>query len=230
MISINNLSKSYGSNLVLDNINFKVYKNNIVGLLGPNGSGKTTLLKILAGLLQDFEGEVLLENEALDYSAKAKISFVAETAVLNSWWKISNAIKFYRDFFEDFDEEKAKNMLDFFKINVNSQFKSLSKGEKQKANIALTLSRKAEVYLLDEPLGGIDPAARGIILENIIRNYNKNSVLILSTHLISDVEPVLDRAIFLKDKRVLVDDEVDHIRETHSMSLNDYFRKVYTEA
>ncbi len=229
MISIKNLSYSYGQKLVLDDINLELSNNSVIGLLGPNGSGKTTLLKILAGLLQDFDGSISIDGEPLNYKDKSKVSFVAETAVLNNWWKIENAMKFHSDFFKDFSEEKAKDMLNFFNIDAHRKFKSLSKGEKQKVNIALTLSRNAEIYLLDEPLGGIDPSARQIILENIIRNYNENSTLILSTHLIADVETVLDKAIFLKDQEVIVNDSVDSIRESQSMSLDDYFKTVYLQ-
>ncbi len=229
MLKIESLNKSYGSNLVLDNINLDLRANSIVGLLGPNGSGKTTLIKIIAGLIQDYTGNVYLDNQPLDYTCKAKISYLPEQQILNEWWTIGTALKFYRDFFDNFDVDKFNDMLDMFKLDKKMKIKRLSKGMKEKVNLALALSKQADIYLLDEPLGGVDPAARSVILENIIRNYNKNSLLILSTHLISDIEPVLDRAVFIKDKKILLNRDTDVIRSEQAMSVDDFFRKTYRE-
>ncbi len=229
MLKINSLNKSYGSKLVLDNINLELRANSIVGLLGPNGSGKTTLIKIIAGLIQDYTGEIYIDGEALNYTSKAKISYLPEQQTLNEWWKIGTALKFYSDFFDNFDVEKFKNMIAMFKLDETMKVKQLSKGMKEKLNLALALSKQADIYLLDEPLGGVDPAARSVILENIIQNYNQNSLLILSTHLITDIEPVLDRAVFLKDKKILLNEDTDALRSAHGMSVDAFFRQTYRE-
>ncbi len=229
MLKIDSLNKSYGSKLILDNINLELRANSIVGLLGPNGSGKTTLIKIIAGLIQDYTGDIYVDGEALNYTSKAKISYLPEQQTLNEWWKISTAVKFYSDFFDNFDVKKFKNMIEMFKLDEKMKVKQLSKGMKEKLNLALALSKQADIYLLDEPLGGVDPAARSVILENIIQNYNQNSLLILSTHLITDIEPVLDRAVFLKDKKILLNEDTDTLRSEHGMSVDAFFRQTYRE-
>ncbi len=229
MLKIESLTKRYGSALVLGNLNLELQANNIVGLLGPNGSGKTTLLKIIAGLIQDYAGQIYVDNATLDYKSKAKISFLPEQQTLNEWWTIGTALKFYRDFFDNFDVDKFNNMIAMFDLEAKMKIKQLSKGMKEKLNLALALSKQADIYLLDEPLGGVDPAARSIILENIIQNYNQNALLILSTHLISDIEPVLDRAVFIKDKKILLNQECDVLRREQMMSVDAFFRKTYRE-
>ncbi len=229
MLKIESLSKQYGSNLVLDQLNLELQANNIVGLLGPNGSGKTTLLKIIAGLIQDYSGTVAVAGAPLDYQSKAKISFLPEQQMLNEWWTIQTAIKFYNDFFDNFDVAKFEDMMRLFQLKPTMRVKHLSKGMKEKVNLALALSKQADLYLLDEPLGGVDPAARSIILENIIQNYNQDALLILSTHLISDIEPVLDRAVFIKDKQILLNRSCDDLRAEQAMSVDAFFRKTYRE-
>ncbi len=229
MLKIESLNKSYGSKQVLEGINLELKSNSIVGLLGPNGSGKTTLIKIIAGLIQDYDGNVYVDNKLIDHTSKAKISYLPEQQTLNEWWTIDTALKFYSDFFENFDVEKFENMISMFKLDKKMKIKKLSKGMKEKVNLALALSKQADIYLLDEPLGGVDPAARSIILESIIRNYNKNSLLVLSTHLITDIEPILDRAVFLKDKKILLNEDTDTIRSQNSMSVDEFFRNTYRE-
>ncbi len=227
MLKIEGLKKSYGSNLVLDDISLELKSNNIVGLLGPNGSGKTTLIKIIAGLIQDYDGSVFVGGEPISYKTKSKISYLPEQQILNEWWRISTAVKFYSDFFDNFDVDKFYSMMKLFNLDVNMKIKNLSKGMKEKVNLGLALCKQADIYLLDEPLGGVDPAARSTILENIIQNYNKSSLLILSTHLITDIEPVLDRAVFIKDKKVLLNEDTDVIRSKNSMSVDEFFRETY---
>ncbi len=229
MLKIESLSKSYGSRLVLQDFNLDLKGNNIVGLLGPNGSGKTTLLKIIAGLFQDYSGQIYVDGEPLNYASKAKISFLPEQQMLNEWWTIGTALKFYQDFFDNFDVDKFNHMIAMFRLDPKMKVKQLSKGMKEKVNLALALSKQADIYLLDEPLGGVDPAARSVILENIIQNYNKKALLILSTHLISDIEPVLDRAVFIKDSRVLLNQDCDQLRSEQAMSVDSFFRKTYRE-
>ncbi len=229
MLKIESLKKSYGSKLVLDDINLELKSNSIVGLLGPNGSGKTTLIKIIAGLIQDYSGKIYVDDKLIDYTTKSKISYLPEQQMLNEWWTIETALAFYKDFFDNFDENKFEDMISLFKLDKKMKVKNLSKGMKEKVNLALALSKQADIYLLDEPLGGVDPAARSVILENIIQNYNKNSLLILSTHLITDIEPVLDRAVFLKDNKVLLNQDTDTLRSEQSMSVDEFFRKTYRE-
>lgn len=229
MIKVSNLSKQYGKNVVLDNISFQLESNQIVGLLGPNGSGKTTLLKILMGYIMDYRGSVYIDGKAPSANSKAFTSYLPETSSVDDWWKVSRALDFYQDMFADFDRHKAEDMLKFFRLDTTSSLKRMSKGMKEKLHIALIMSRQAKVYLLDEPLGGIDPASRSVILENIIKNYHSDAVMILSTHLISDIEPVLDRVLFLKDQKLLRNSLADDLRMDEGMSIDDYFRKVYRE-
>ncbi len=229
MLKIESLNKAYGSKLVLDGLNLELKANNIVGLLGPNGSGKTTLLKIIAGLIQDYSGSIYIDDRPIDHTSKAKISFLPEQQTLNEWWTIGTALKFYSDFFENFDVAKFNGMIKLFQLEPKMKIKQLSKGMKEKVNLALALSKQAKIYLLDEPLGGVDPAARSVILENIIQNYNKDALLILSTHQISDIEPVLDRAVFIKDKQILLNQACDDLRAEQSMSVDAFFRKTYRE-
>lgn len=229
MIQVNNLSKQYGQKKVLADVSFQLASNQIVGLLGPNGSGKTTLLKILMGYIMDYSGSVMIDGEAPGASTKAFTSYLPEISSVNDWWKVSRALDFYQDMFADFDRRKSEDMLQFFRLDTSSSLKHMSKGMKEKLHIALIMSRRAKVFLLDEPLGGVDPASRSVILENIIKNYHSDSIMILSTHLITDIEPVLDRVLFLKDQKLLLNRLADDLRTDEGISVDAYFRKVYRE-
>jgi len=221
------LTKSYGRKTALRNLSLSVEPGRIVGLLGPNGSGKTTLIKIATGLLTATSGTVLIDNKMPGQETKAVVSYLPEITYLNDWMKVSQLVKFFDDFYSDFDSEKASEMLKNLDIDENESLKSLSKGTKEKVQLILVMARNAKLYLLDEPIGGVDPAARDYILNTIIRNYNPEASVIISTHLISDIEKVLDDVIFLKNGEIALATSVDELRENHNMSVDAYFREVF---
>ncbi|MCL2250281.1 MAG: ABC transporter ATP-binding protein [Oscillospiraceae bacterium] len=221
------LTKSYGRKTALRNLSLSVEPGRIVGLLGPNGSGKTTLIKIATGLLTATSGTVSIDNNMPGQETKAVVSYLPEITYLNDWMKVSQLVKFFDDFYTDFDSEKAYEMLKNLGIDENESLKSLSKGTKEKVQLILVMARNAKLYLLDEPIGGVDPAARDYILNTIIRNYNPEASVIISTHLISDIEQVLDDVIFLKNGEIALATSVDELRENHNMSVDTYFREVF---
>lgn len=221
------LTKSYGRKTALRNLSLSVEPGRIVGLLGPNGSGKTTLIKIATGLLTATSGTVSIDNKMPGQETKAVVSYLPEITYLNDWMKVSQLVKFFDDFYSDFDSEKAYEMLKNLNIDENESLKSLSKGTKEKVQLILVMARNAKLYLLDEPIGGVDPAARDYILNTIIRNYNPEASVIISTHLISDIEQVLDDVIFLKNGEIALATSVDELRENHNMSVDTYFREVF---
>lgn len=227
MIQISNLTINYGKNLVFNNLSLSLEKGQIVGLVGPNGSGKSTLLRILAGLERDYKGEVLLNNESPSERTKDIVSFQADRLALNEKYKLSEVIKIYEDFFEDFDTEKFLKLISDFSLAQNMRISEMSKGMRDKVQIALSLSRNAKIYLLDEPMSGVDPSARRKILKTIVDNLNEDSLLIISTHLISQIEPILDRAVFIGNGQVLVNDTVDEIRTKENMGVEEFFEEVF---
>lgn len=227
MIQISNLTINYGKNLVFNNLSLSLEKGQIVGLVGPNGSGKSTLLRILAGLERDYKGEVLLNNESPSERTKDIVSFQADRLALNEKYKLSEVIKIYEDFFEDFDTEKLLKLISDFSLAQNMRISEMSKGMRDKVQIALSLSRNAKIYLLDEPMSGVDPSARRKILKTIVDNLNEDSLLIISTHLISQIEPILDRAVFIGNGQVLVNDTVDEIRTKENMGVEEFFEEVF---
>lgn len=227
MIQISNLTINYGKNLVFNNLSLSLEKGQIVGLVGPNGSGKSTLLRILAGLERDYKGEVLLNNESPSERTKDIVSFQADRLALNEKYKLSEVIKIYEDFFEDFDTEKFLKLISDFSLAQNMRISEMSKGMRDKVQIALSLSRNAKIYLLDEPMSGVDPSARRKILKTIVDNLNEDSLLIISTHLISQIEPILDRAVFIGNGKVLVNDTVDEIRTKENMGVEEFFEEVF---
>lgn len=188
MIELTNLEKRYGKKEALAGIDLTIGRGKIIGLLGPNGSGKTTLIKLLNGLLQPTTGEVKINGKTPGVDSKKIISYLPDKMYFADWMKISDLMDFFEDFYEDFDRKKAEGMCETLKINTNTKIKSLSKGNKEKVQLALVMSRKAELYLLDEPIAGVDPAARDFILDTILNNYNEEGTVIISTHLIADVE------------------------------------------
>lgn len=190
LISFENVTKRYASKIALSNINFEIGKGKIVGLLGPNGSGKTTLLKLTNGLLQPNSGKILIEGMPPGIQTKRLVSYLPENSYLNSWMRVKEILSFFNDFYEDFDIEKAKDMLNSLGVEKNDKLKTMSKGTKEKVQLILAMSRNARLYLLDEPIGGVDPATRDYILSTIISNYREDSSVVVSTHLISDVERV----------------------------------------
>ncbi len=227
ILKFSNVSKKFGSKTALSDVNLTLEKGKIIGLLGPNGSGKTTLIKMINGLLQPSAGEVLINGYNPCQITKSMVSYLPERTYLNNWMRVSQILDFFSEFYKDFDKNKAIEMLHTLNINENDRLKALSKGTKEKVQLILVMSRKADLYLLDEPIGGVDPAAREYILNTIINNYNENSTVIISTHLIQDVEQIFDDIIFLSKGEVTLFGSVDSIREQHGKSIDELFREVF---
>ena len=226
-IEINNLTKKFGDLTALDDVTVSLEQGQIVGLLGPNGSGKTTLIKILNGLLQPTSGSVTINGSAPGVETKKVVAYLPDRNALPDYMTASQLMDIYEDFFEDFDRLKAEAMVDDLGINRKQTMKKMSKGTKEKLQLCLVMARQAEVYLLDEPIGGVDPATRDYILRTIISNYNENAVVLISTHLIADVESVLDDVVFLKEGRVVLHKAADAIREEKGESVDKLFREVF---
>ena len=226
-IEINNLTKNFGDLTALDDVTVSLEQGQIVGLLGPNGSGKTTLIKILNGLLQPTSGSVTINGSAPGVETKRVVAYLPDRNALPDYMTASQLMDIYEDFFEDFDRLKAEAMVDDLGINRKQTMKKMSKGTKEKLQLCLVMARQAEVYLLDEPIGGVDPATRDYILRTIISNYNENAVVLISTHLIADVESVLDDVVFIKDGRVVLHKAADEIREEKGESVDKLFREVF---
>lgn len=227
VIEISSLQKKYGSKQVLDNISLSFESGTIVGLLGPNGCGKTTLIKIIAGLINDYSGRVIIDGYAPNEYTKSIISYLPEKTYLTENNKAKYALDFFEDFYADFDRKKAEEMFKQFKLDPEQKIRSMSKGMQEKVQLILVMSRRAKIYLLDEPLGGLDPASRKAMLDIILKNYSEDSIVLLSTHLINDVERIFDRVIMVGDSRVLVDDTVDNIRQTTGKSVEGLFEEVF---
>jgi ABC-2 type transport system ATP-binding protein len=208
-------------------VNLVIEPGRVVGLLGPNGSGKTTLIKLINGLLTPSAGEILVGGEHPGPYTKALVSYLPDRDYLADWMTVEQQLGFFADMYADFDRDKAMEMLLRLNIDPKQRFKALSKGTREKVQLILVMSRKASLYLLDEPIGGVDPATRDYILDTIIRNYNPEAAVIISTHLIADVEPVLDEVVFLKHGHVELHENVDILRERTGMSVDNYFREVY---
>lgn len=221
------LTKDYGNKKALDGIDLTIKKGRIVGLLGPNGSGKSTLIKLANGILTPTNGEILIKGMKPGVETKKIVSYLPERTYLNNWMRVSDIIKFFSDFYEDFNSEKAYDMLGKLKINANDKLKTMSKGTKEKVQLILVMSREADLYFLDDPIAGVDPAARDYILNTIITNYNENSTIVISTHLISDIEKVLDDVIFISYGEIYLTKSVDDIREEEGKSVDELFREVF---
>ncbi|HHY24913.1 MAG TPA: ABC transporter ATP-binding protein [Clostridiaceae bacterium] len=221
------LTKRYGSIQALTDVNLEIQRGRIIGLLGPNGSGKTTLIKLANGLLTPTEGEILIDGMYPGIETKKIVSYLPERTYLNNWMRVSEVINFFKDFYSNFNPEKAYEMLKRLTINPDDKLKELSKGTKEKVQLILVMSREADIYLLDEPIGGVDPAARDYILNTIISNYNENAAVVISTHLIADIETVLDDVVFLSNGAIALAKSVDEIREEHGKSVDGLFREVF---
>lgn len=221
------LEKRYGAAMALDHIDLALEPGRIVGLLGPNGSGKSTLIKLAMGLLQPTSGEVLIGGQAPSPQTNAVVSYLPDRITLSPWMKTRQLLDFYGDFFADFDRAAAEQMLSQLGLDLNQSARQMSKGMKEKVQLVLTMSRRAKLYLLDEPIGGVDPATRDYILRTIIGNYNEDASVVLSTHLIADVEQVLDEVIFLQNGRVERHTTVDAIRGETGKSVDELFREVF---
>ena len=221
------LVKKYGSKTALNGLSFNVESGQIIGLLGPNGSGKTTLIKMANGLLTPTSGEITIKDNKIGVETKRIVSYLPERTYLNNWMKVKDIINYFSDFYEDFDSDKAYDMLDKLNIDPKDKLKTMSKGTKEKVQLILVMSRNADLYFLDEPIGGVDPAARDYILNTIISNYNPQSSVIISTHLISDIEKVLDDVVVIKNGELVMHKKVDEIREEYGKSVDEVFREVF---
>ena len=227
VLECRNLTKRYGNLTALDNINLELEPGRIVGLVGPNGSGKTTMLKLAQHLLTPTEGRILIGGMEPGDKTKGLVSYLPDRDFLPSWMDVESLLYFYEDFYRDFDPERAIGMLQSLNIDPRIPFKRLSKGTREKVQLIMTMSRNAQVYLLDEPIAGVDPAARDYIIRTIISNYSENALVLISTHLISDVEPILDEVVFLKQGHIELHENTDALRERTGMSVDNYFREVY---
>lgn len=227
ILECKNLTKNYSVVRALQNIDLSVPKGKIVGLLGPNGSGKTTLIKLAAGLLVPTSGEILIDGMKPGVETKKIVSYLPEQTYLSMWMTVEDVLNYFMDFYEDFDIAKAREMLVALGIDEKQKLKTMSKGTKEKVQLILVMSRQAKLYLLDEPIAGVDPAARDYILNTIITNYNSDATIIISTHLIYDIERVLDEFIFISNHNVLMQAETDAIREEQGKSVDQLFREVF---
>lgn len=227
ILEFKNVSKSYHRAPVLADVSFTVEPGKIVGLLGPNGCGKTTIMKIIAGLIQPSSGEIYVDGKSIGLETKGFISYLPEKTYLNDNMDIKEALHFFTDFYADFDMSCAKKMLTDLSIDETTKLKTLSKGTKEKVQLILVMSRKTKLYLLDEPIGGVDPAAREYILHTILTNYNEDASILITTHLIQDVETIFDNVLFLNQGQISIQGAVDDIREQYGKSIDQLFREVF---
>ena len=224
LLRLEHVQKNYGKTEALSGVNLDIQPGRIVGLLGPNGSGKTTIIKLINGLLQPTSGQVLINGEKPSPKTKKVVSYLPDTTYLGDNMKIKEVFAMFQDFYSDFDEEKANHLLEDLKLDEKSRLKNLSKGNKEKVQLILVMSRKADLYVLDEPIGGVDPAARDYILKTIIQNRSENSSVLISTHLISDIEDILDDVIFIKDGEILLQEDANELRRKHDNTIDHIFR------
>jgi len=227
LIQIEGLTKKYDGKLALDGLSFNLSQGKIIGLLGPNGAGKTTLIKILAGIMKGYEGLVLIDGHSPGAYTKGIVSYLPDKTYLSNWMKIKDIIDIFSDFYSDFDRNKALELLKRLNIEMSLNVSKLSKGTYEKVQLVIVMARKARLYILDEPLGGVDPASRDVIIDTILTNYCDNSTVLLSTQLIADVERVFDEVIILKDGKIFIYDEVDNIRSKYGKSMDELFREVF---
>ena len=227
LINCQGLCKTFGNKAALQGVDLAVDRGRIVGLLGPNGSGKTTLIKIFCGLLQPTAGTVTIDGTPVGLHSKSVISYLPDRMYFADWMRALDLFDLFADFYADFDREKAMAMCASLGVNPGDKIKTMSKGTKEKVQLVLVMARKAKLYLLDEPIAGVDPAARDFILSTILTNYNEEGTVLLSTHLISDIERVLDEAIFLKEGKVILHNSVDNIRQNEGKSVDALFREMF---
>ena len=227
LVECKHVTKKYGMKVALDDVNLTIEKRKIIGLLGPNGSGKTTLIKLLNDLLVPNSGEILIQGNHPGVETKKIISYLPERTYLSFNMRIKEVIQYFKDFYDDFREEVAYELLKKLGINPNDQLKTLSKGMKEKVQLILVMSRKAQLYILDEPIGGVDPAARDYILDTILKNFNEDASILIFTHLISDIEKILDEVIFIKDGKIVLHESCDQLRDESGKSIDGYFREEF---
>lgn len=226
MVELRSVTKNFSSKRVLRNINLKLEKGKVYGLFGPNGVGKTTLLKIMAGYNKKTTGEYLIEGKEFNYKDKNYITFISDKEIFYGWMKVKDAVIYYKDFFEDFDAEKCENLLKSMKLEMGEKVNVLSKGMKARLKVALAISRHAKIYLLDEPLGGLDPLSRKIILDSIKTLMNKDGILIITSHLVNDVSDLIDHVLFISEGEIILDTEKSNL-DLENHKLEDYYVEEY---
>lgn len=227
LVELKNVEKSYGKKRVLEDLNLKIEKGKIYGLLGPNGSGKTTLIKLINDLLKPNKGEILINGNEPGVESKKIISYLPERTYLNMNMKVIELLNFFEDFYENFDKEKALSLLKKLNIETNDKLKTMSKGTKEKVQLIAVMSRKADIYILDEPIGGVDPASRDYILETILTNFNEGSSILISTHLIADIEKILDDVIFINNGKIVLNENAEEIRNKEKKTIDMLFREEF---
>ena len=227
LLEIKNLNKYFDNKQILKDININISSGKIVGLLGKNGVGKTTLIKLMNDLLTPTSGEILINGKKIGVETKKIISYLPERTYLNKQMKVSEVINYFKDFYEDFDDDKARKLLNDLDLDINQHLTKMSKGMQEKVQLVLVMSRNADLYILDEPLGGVDPATRDYILDTILSNFNENASVIISTHLISDIERILDEVIFIDKGEIVLQSDADKLRKKEKSSIDEIFRRMF---
>jgi len=227
LLEINNLNKSFDNKEILKDINLSIQRGKIIGLLGKNGVGKTTLIKLINDLLTPTSGEILIKGQKIGIETKKVISYLPERTYLNKQMKVSEVISYFEDFYDNFDSEKAKKLLKDLDLDINQKLAKMSKGMQEKVQLVLVMSRNADLYVLDEPLGGVDPATRDYILDTILSNFSENASVIISTHLISDIEKILDEVIFIDKGQIVLQSDADKLRKKEKSSIDEIFRRMF---
>ena len=227
LVEIENLTKSYGNKEVLKDINLNISSGKIVGLLGKNGAGKTTLIKLINDLLTPDGGKILIKGNEVGVESKKIISYLPERTYLNKQMKVSEVIDYFKDFYDNFDDNKARKLLKDLDLDINQKLSKMSKGMQEKVQLVLVMSRDADLYILDEPLGGVDPATRDYILDTILSNFNENASIIISTHLIQDIERILDEVIFIDKGKIIIQSDADKLRNKEKASIDEIFRRYF---
>ena len=227
LLKINNLNKKFDDKYILKDINLTISNGKIIGLLGKNGAGKTTLIKMINDLLTPTSGEILIKGNKVGVETKKIISYLPERSYLNKQMKVKEILKYFADFYENFDMQKAKKLLEDLDLDINQNLSKMSKGMQEKVGLVLVMSREADLYILDEPLGGVDPATRDYILDTILSNFNENASVIISTHLISDIERILDEVIFIDNGSIAIHSNTDELRTKENASIDEIFRRMF---
>ena len=227
LLEVKNLDKSFDNKGILKDINFSISSGKIIGLLGKNGAGKSTLIKLINDLLTPTNGEILINGKKIGVDTKKVISYLPERTYLNKQMKVSEIISYFEDFYDNFDPEKAKKLLKDLDLDISQNLSKMSKGMQEKVGLVLVMSRNADLYILDEPLGGVDPATRDYILDTILSNFNENASVIISTHLISDIEKILDEVIFIDKGKIILQSDADKLRNKEKSSIDEIFRRMF---
>lgn len=227
LLEIKNLRKTFDGKEILKDINLSITGGKIIGLLGKNGAGKTTLIKLINDLLTPTDGEILINGKKIGVQTKKVVSYLPERTYLNKQMRVSEVIDYFSDFYDNFDADKAKRILEDLDLDTDSRLSKMSKGMQEKVQLVLVMSRSADLYILDEPLGGVDPATRDYILDTILSNFNENASVIISTHLISDIERILDEVIFIDKGRIILQSDADKLRKSENASIDEIFRRMF---